>query len=322
MQLAPDLIGYSTSSYAILRMHPGDYQSTQPSNRGPVAVLIVAVCLSVAGLSAAYVLRQKHESEARNREQTAAPTKSLFTPELKALDLLSKVAEPRQPFWASAAKENASVPAVSATAPPSNTPAASAQAPFGTSAALAQVSPAPSASGVTIAIAAVGSAVAAVVAPQPSVSATALPQATASTTALPQATASTPATLASSAPPSRVKCGNNQCAPGLVCCNASCGTCARPGERCSQQVCGMPTAPASTPCGINTCNVGELCCNPYCGVCARSLAECNNTSCPSPIQYPQSVSCGMVTCNTGFVCCNPSCGVCAPYGEPCSQEPC
>ncbi len=35
-------------------------------------------------------------------------------------------------------------------------------------------------------------------------------------------------------------CGPSICAPGLSCCNASCGLCAAPGEVCSQQVCEAP----------------------------------------------------------------------------------
>jgi hypothetical protein len=34
-----------------------------------------------------------------------------------------------------------------------------------------------------------------------------------------------------------VQCGLNTCNVGQVCCNASCGICAQPGEACSQQPC-------------------------------------------------------------------------------------
>ncbi len=34
-------------------------------------------------------------------------------------------------------------------------------------------------------------------------------------------------------------CGHSFCRGGLVCCNASCGTCVEPGQKCSQFVCGM-----------------------------------------------------------------------------------
>ena len=32
-------------------------------------------------------------------------------------------------------------------------------------------------------------------------------------------------------------CGAVTCGVGLVCCNASCGTCVKPGSSCTQQVC-------------------------------------------------------------------------------------
>lgn len=38
-------------------------------------------------------------------------------------------------------------------------------------------------------------------------------------------------------PPSPQMCGKKACAPGLVCCNASCGTCTKPGGFCTQQAC-------------------------------------------------------------------------------------
>jgi hypothetical protein len=120
-----------------------------------------------------------------------------------------------------------------------------------------------------------------------------------------------------------VICGSTTCAEGLVCCNASCGTCAAPGEKCNQQACGMPYMPTSLPCGMNTCNVGQVCCNPSCGTCTAPGATCDTKPCPNPIQYPgTSQVCGMQTCNTGYVCCNPSCGICRRPGEPCSHEVC
>jgi hypothetical protein len=121
----------------------------------------------------------------------------------------------------------------------------------------------------------------------------------------------------------RIQCGSATCPEGQVCCNASCGTCAMPGEICSQLVGGMSATPMSVSCGSNTCNVGESCCNASCGLCARPGEECDATKeCENSIQYPYSVACGMTTCNAGLVCCNPSCGVCARYGEPCSQDAC
>lgn len=34
-----------------------------------------------------------------------------------------------------------------------------------------------------------------------------------------------------------VQCGDTTCSPGLVCCNASCGTCTPPGVACTQIAC-------------------------------------------------------------------------------------
>lgn len=121
----------------------------------------------------------------------------------------------------------------------------------------------------------------------------------------------------------RMQCGSAVCPEGEACCNASCGTCAKPGDLCSQQVCGMSTMPTSLLCGSNTCNVGQSCCNASCGICVRPGEQCDATKlCENSIQYPSSVSCGMATCNAGMVCCNPSCGICARFGEPCSQNAC
>ncbi len=118
-----------------------------------------------------------------------------------------------------------------------------------------------------------------------------------------------------------VTCGDVTCAEGLVCCNASCGICAAPGEKCNQQACGMPYMPTSLPCGMNTCNVGQVCCNASCGTCTAPGATCDTKPCPNPIQYPgTSQVCGMQTCNTGYVCCSPSCGICKRPGEPCSHD--
>lgn len=129
--------------------------------------------------------------------------------------------------------------------------------------------------------------------------------------------------VAAAVPQSGEQCGNNTCAPGLVCCNASCGTCTPPGEKCSQLVCGMPVVPSSVACGTSTCNVGELCCNPSCGTCTKPGEACDSARrCGNEMTFPESQMCGMQTCNVGLVCCNPSCGICAPAGEPCSQRTC
>jgi hypothetical protein len=147
----------------------------------------------------------------------------------------------------------------------------------------------------------------------------------ASASAAPAASVAPAASAApsASAAPQGVTCGKTQCAPGKVCCNASCGTCTNPGERCSQFVCGMNMFNESQSCGPTTCNVGEVCCNASCGTCIHPGDACDATRrCSNEITFPDSQSCGMQTCNVGLVCCNPSCGICAPPGEPCSQDAC
>jgi hypothetical protein len=119
-----------------------------------------------------------------------------------------------------------------------------------------------------------------------------------------------------------ISCGNVTCAPALVCCNASCGICAAPGEPCNQRRCDHAVAPVSQACGVNTCNVGEVCCNPSCGTCVAIDQPCDPKPCTPVIQYPVSQPCGMNTCNAGEVCCNPSCGTCVEPGESCSRDPC
>ena len=129
---------------------------------------------------------------------------------------------------------------------------------------------------------------------------------------------------APASPVSRVEepCGSAVCTDGKVCCNASCGTCAEPGQKCSQAVCGMSPLLESVPCGPNTCNTGQVCCNASCGTCTQPGQSCDTKECDDAIQYPASQSCGLMTCNVGNVCCNPSCGICAPPGEACSQRVC
>jgi hypothetical protein len=119
-----------------------------------------------------------------------------------------------------------------------------------------------------------------------------------------------------------VPCGPETCAPGLVCCNPSCGFCAEAGASCPQYSCASVLFPSSSYCGTNTCNVGEVCCNPSCGTCVRPGQSCDTAPCTGKMTMPVSYACGMVTCNTGMVCCNPSCGICARPGESCSREVC
>jgi hypothetical protein len=74
-------------------------------------------------------------------------------------------------------------------------------------------------------------------------------------------------------------CGMEVCGPGLVCCNASCGTCVAPGGTCSQLTCSMNVYPLSSFCGRNTCSVGEVCCNLSCGICAAPGEPCSQRLC-------------------------------------------
>jgi hypothetical protein len=121
---------------------------------------------------------------------------------------------------------------------------------------------------------------------------------------------------------SSATCGNVTCPEGQVCCNPSCGICAKPGEQCTQFVCGMSQLAMSVSCGPNTCNVGDVCCNASCGICTKPGAKCDTRQCSNPPAVPFSETCGLATCNVGTVCCNPSCGICAKPGVPCRREPC
>ncbi|KAK0654751.1 hypothetical protein B0T16DRAFT_395625 [Cercophora newfieldiana] len=68
-------------------------------------------------------------------------------------------------------------------------------------------------------------------------------------------------------------CGPTICAQGLVCCNASCGTCTKPGMACTQQACLGPQ------CGKIYCPFGETCCNPSCGYCVKPGGGCTKELC-------------------------------------------
>lgn len=115
--------------------------------------------------------------------------------------------------------------------------------------------------------------------------------------AAPTASSSAATPLASSAPvasasappppprysmfPESVSCGRNTCNVGEVCCNASCGTCVRPGAACDaeRRCAGEVTYPESQSCGLQTCNVGLVCCNPSCGICAEPGEACSDLIC-------------------------------------------
>ncbi len=76
-------------------------------------------------------------------------------------------------------------------------------------------------------------------------------------------------------------CGPSTCAKAEVCCNASCGICAAPGEGCTRELCLQPIDAGSAPvtCGKNTCASGEYCCNESCGVCAAPGTGCTRELC-------------------------------------------
>lgn len=89
-----------------------------------------------------------------------------------------------------------------------------------------------------------------------------------------------PPPLPISVPPYSVSCGTSTCNVGEVCCNPSCGTCARPGERCDERPCPATiTYPESQLCGMQTCNVGLSCCNASCGICAPPGEPCSQAPC-------------------------------------------
>lgn len=76
-------------------------------------------------------------------------------------------------------------------------------------------------------------------------------------------------------------CGPNTCNTGMVCCNASCGTCVAPGATCDKSECaGAPRTPTSIRCGMGQCNDGQVCCNPSCGICAAPGETCSDAPCP------------------------------------------
>jgi hypothetical protein len=110
-----------------------------------------------------------------------------------------------------------------------------------------------------------------------------VPAASASASTAPSAAAPpvpSPAPRMVSVPPISVSCGINTCNVGEVCCNPSCGTCARPGESCDDRQCPATiTYPESQSCGMQTCNVGLSCCNASCGICAPPGEPCSQAPC-------------------------------------------
>ena len=328
-------------------MNPDRRHLTPSSTHGLVIFSAVAICLSAAGLGLTLSLHHHHEinNEIRKRTPRNPHADNAFGPELQILEVFEHPSSSAQPsastndeatgptddgnrFSSSAASitpsnslaaESDRVDVSGAASGASIPPNSAHQAPE--SATVSSVTTAP----VAVAPLAAAPLAATPLATTPVLATPVIPTAVAADpNKAPQANTQPTFIRQEPAPPvPLVQCGSAQCPEGEVCCNASCGTCTRPGELCSQQVCGMSTYPGSVLCGLNECNVGEICCNASCGTCARSEAECDpNQECDNPVEYPQSVTCGMETCNTGLVCCNPSCGICAPYGVPCSQDAC
>ncbi|GAB1315648.1 hypothetical protein MFIFM68171_05858 [Madurella fahalii] len=117
-------------------------------------------------------------------------------------------------------------------------------------------------------------------------------------------------------------CGPNVCASGQVCCNASCGICAMPGEACTEQACLGPQ------CGPDVdffCPLGQVCCNESCGKCAPPGTPCTMEGCLPPPPDPDpglGPTCGNTTCAAGETCCNPSCGICTKPDQGCGGVVC
>jgi hypothetical protein len=98
-------------------------------------------------------------------------------------------------------------------------------------------------------------------------------------------------------PAGSTTCGTATCAPGLVCCNASCGICTRPGEGCIKLLC-QPDAGA----GAGACKVNDDCrlFDDYCTGCdCRALAKTD----PDPKCSGPGVRCTVQPCaNKQAIC--------------------
>lgn len=312
-------------------MNPDPTHITRSLPHRLVAFVSVTICLSLA-LGGTLYLRHHREKVAENHKVRNRTLRKLrvdrspFDSEIRALQVFDDIVAPAQSQWIThddgpspSSNSSGLSPEFLAPRVPNSAPAKSVRNNSSESASDTLVRPQ---SAVQVPEAATAAPdVASSIAGPPVV---AVPAVAAATIGAPEASTQAMLIRQAEPPPAPpVQCGSAQCPADEVCCNASCGTCARPGELCSEQVCGMSTLPVSVLCGLSECNVGEICCNASCGTCARSEAECEpSQECVNPVEFPQSVTCGMVTCNTGLVCCNPSCGLCAPYGVPCSQDAC
>ncbi|MFT3921667.1 MAG: hypothetical protein QM778_03955 [Myxococcales bacterium] len=154
-------------------------------------------------------------------------------------------------------------------------------------------------------------------------------------------------------PPEGPACGKLNCAPGEVCCNASCSICTPPDGMCTQQICeedapsavpggqgGNSPAPGETPPASGAVN-GEpvdeskpSCANVRCAAgthCEMVQVQCVRAPCDpqpqcrpdtAPTQGGAGVSCGKNTCAPGQTCCNASCGICTDPGKGCIKMFC
>src|SRR5664280_248112 len=283
-------------------MNPDRRQLTSSSTHRSVAFSTVAICLGVAGMGVMLSLHHHRETMAENHEirkralRKPQADSSPFGPELQLLELFEHVAAPEQPVTTNDERPGSSSDSgrLASNLPLSTVPNASAAESVRNN--ISELAPeasdpprialqvpepvtvtpvaAPSDTATPVVATAV-SASSIAAAPVVATPVTAAPIA-ANGNGAPQPSTQ-PTSIRQEPPPpvALVQCGSLQCPEGEVCCNASCGTCARPGELCSQQVCGMSTLPVSVLCGLNECNVGEICCNASCGTCARSEAECD-----------------------------------------------
>jgi hypothetical protein len=112
-----------------------------------------------------------------------------------------------------------------------------------------------------------------------------------------------PMTLSDSAPIGTdasigVSCGHTICAPGLVCCNASCGICAGPGASCFDLACGDADAgPTEIRCGgiaYIPCPTGMFCDFPIDAMCGSGDQQgtCRSQPTVCPEGPPSITVCG------------------------------
>jgi hypothetical protein len=122
-------------------------------------------------------------------------------------------------------------------------------------------------------------------------------------------------------------CGRNTCGAGLVCCNASCGTCVPPGYACDMIACEDPGP--GVPCGKNTCASDQICCSPSCGICGSKGGACPAIACnPDPVSNcTQNSDCRIVAdyctgCDCRALGPSDKLPACSGAGVECLRDPC